>query len=210
MKTSHTFLVISCLSLACWIGCKKTTKRSETSTSSAATTKQYTVDPYRTEIQWTAYKTTDKIPVDGKFTQINLKNPKGGATVLEALNGTEFSIPVSSLFTDNEVRDYKLKTLFFGVMKNTIRLSGKIHLTDEQNGYIDFSMNAVVEKLPFTFTTAGNETTLTAIMNTDSWQAQKAIASINEACYELHKGPDGVSKTWSDVAIRSKIRYKLK
>ena len=38
-------------------------------------------------------------------------------------------------------------------------------------------------------------------MNLDDWSAQKAVASINLACKELHKGKDGVSKTWSEVGI---------
>lgn len=33
------------------------------------------------------------------------------------------------------------------------------------------------------------------------WNALEALAALNKVCFELHKGPDGVSKTWEEVAI---------
>jgi hypothetical protein len=168
----------------------------------------FTVDTNKSEINWTAFKTTAKVPVKGKFTKLNITKSSVGKTYAETLNNTEFSIPVSSIFSNNEDRDYKLKTLFFGVMKNTELLSGTIHITDKISGYVDFSMNGVLEKLAFSYTTSANSIEIKTIMNTDSWQAQSAIASINNACLELHKGADGISKTWSDVAIDLSIYFK--
>lgn len=175
--------------------CKKKTSQT------APTEKNFTIDTNKTDINWTAFKTTDKVPVKGKFTKLNITTNKGGKTYSEALNGVDFSIPVSSIFSNNPDRDNKLKTLFFGVMKNSEILSGKIHITDNVSGFVDFSMNGVVDKLPFSYTTSDKFIQIKTIMNTDSWQAQTAIESLNKACFELHKGADGVSKTWSDVAI---------
>ncbi|MGB2128043.1 MAG: YceI family protein [Flavicella sp.] len=170
--------------------------------------KGYSIDKNRSEINWTAYKTTSKIPVSGKFTILNIKNNIEGKTVTEALDNVEFSIPVSSIFSNNKDRDYKLNKLFFGVMKDTELLSGIMHITDESNGYADFAMNSVIEKLPFTYSVVGEKIEIKAVMNTDSWQAQSAIESINNACLELHKGSDGISKTWSDVAIAISVYFK--
>lgn len=180
--------------------CKEDEKTKKTGTLS--------VDKNRTEINWTAYKTTSKVPVSGKFTSLNIKNEIKGNTVKEALNNVEFSIPVSSIFSNNQDRDYKLKSLFFGVMKNTELLSGTMHIVDDFNGYADFSMNDIIEKLPFTYSVEGKTIEIKAVMNTDSWQAQSAIASINNACLELHKGSDGISKTWSDVGIAISVYFK--
>lgn len=189
-----TVLAISFSSISCKEKAskeKKTEKQEQT----------FTIDANKSEINWTAFKTTDKVPVKGKFTKLTIKNSTPGKTFADALNGTEFSIPVSSLFTNNADRDHKLKTLFFGIMKNAEILSGTIHIDTPQSGYVDFSMNGIIEKLPFSY--SANETSLQikTIMDTNTWQAQAAIESINKACYELHKGADGVSKTWSDVAI---------
>jgi hypothetical protein len=54
-----------------------------------------------TKVSFTAYKTTDKAAVGGIFKEITLTNTTEGETALEALNGTNFSIPVSSLFTND-------------------------------------------------------------------------------------------------------------
>ena len=170
--------------------------------------KGFIVDTNKSEIHWTAYKTTDKVPVKGKFTKLNITKNSQGKTYAETLNGTEFSIPVSSIFSNNADRDYKLKTLFFGVMKNADLLSGTIHIDDANSGYVDFDMNGVVEKLAFEYRTTENSIQISSIMDTSSWQAQAAIASINNACLELHKGTDGVSKTWSDVSIDLSVYFK--
>jgi hypothetical protein len=202
MKNTFLYLLLASFAIIGFNSCKKTTKKS------VPQSKQYSVDPFLTAINWTAYKTTDKVPVSGKFTLLTLENQNKGNSMVEALNGTKFSIPVSSIYSNNEARDYKLKTLFFGVMKNTNFLSGTLYITDNTSGYADFSMNGIIEKLPFTYIIEGDKILLTAVMNTDSWQAQSAIASINSACLELHKGADGISKTWSDVAVRIEVYFK--
>lgn len=191
-------LAISFSSVSCKKKASKETKSEKT----------FSVDANKTEIIWTAFKTTEKIPVKGKFTKVNIKKSASGKTYSEALNGTEFSIPVSSLFSNNADRDNKLKTLFFGVMKNAEILSGTIHIDTDQSGYVDFSMNGLIEKLTFSYTTTENSILIKSIMDTNNWQAQSAIESINNACLELHKGPDGLSKTWSDVAIDITVFFK--
>ena len=38
-------------------------------------------------------------------------------------------------------------------------------------------------------------------MQLKDWNALGALESLNKVCFDLHKGADGVSKTWEDVAI---------
>ncbi len=38
-------------------------------------------------------------------------------------------------------------------------------------------------------------------MNVNNWDAKNALTSLNNECKDLHKGTDGVSKTWEEVAI---------
>jgi hypothetical protein len=42
-------------------------------------------------------------------------------------------------------------------------------------------------------------------MDLKNWNALEALASLNKACEALHTGPDGVSKTWEDVAINASV-----
>lgn len=38
-------------------------------------------------------------------------------------------------------------------------------------------------------------------MDLKNWKAQAAINTLNVVCFDLHKGEDGISKTWSEVKI---------
>lgn len=159
-------------------------------------------------IGWVAYKTTDKIPVKGTFKKIDITKNGYGNSAKEAINEAEFSIPVSSIFTSDVSRDFKLKKFFFGVMDNTKLLSGKLSLATDSTGVASITMNSVTTDLPFTYTLNGKEFTLNATMLLENWQAQNAVDSLNIACKDLHKAADGISKTWNDVAINITTVFK--
>lgn len=154
-----------------------------------------------TEIKFTAYKTTDKIGVGGAFKKIDITNGGEGNTLKEAINDTEFSIPVSSLATMDSSRDYKIKKFFFGIMDNTKLLSGKLQLVDDANGIANITMNGETKPVPFVYTIQRNEFNMKATIDINNWNASKALASLNKVCEDLHKGADGVSKTWSEVDL---------
>ena len=173
-------------------------------------TTKFSIEPKTITVNWTGYKTTDKVAVKGQFKEIEIATIKESETAFDALNGAVFTIPISSLFTDEPERDSKLKTLFFGVMDNTISLSGTLNLEENGIGNIDLLMNGVNNKIPITYIVSGQLVELEGTMNLDDWKGQTALASINEACFDLHKGPDGVSKTWSEVAVNAAVYLKKK
>ena len=160
------------------------------------------------KINWTAYKTTEKLPVNGQFQKVNVTSNGEGNTLKEAINNAEFSIPVSSVFTKDTSRDFKIKKFFFGLMDNTKLLSGKLILENDSIGYSDITMNGITKKLPFKYTINGKVFNLTGNLKITDFGAEKALTSLNDACKDLHKGADGVSKTWDDVAINITSTYK--
>lgn len=182
--------------------CKKETKKEEPKEATVEKKQApFSLQSADNKINWTAYKTTEKIPVKGQFKKINITSGGEGNTAKEALNNTEFSIPVSSIFTSDSGRDFKIKKFFFGVMDKTALLSGKLVLENDSIGYSDITMNNVTKKLPFTYTLDGKKFSLNATMKVSNWEARKALDSLNTICKDLHKGADGVSKTWDEVAI---------
>jgi len=199
MKKILTLILILGISFQ-FTSCK-TEKKKVTEDKKEAKVYPFSLKKAKNTVDWVAYKTTDKIPVKGKFKKITILKKGEGNTAKEAINGTEFSIPVSSIFTADASRDFKLKKFFFGFMDNTKLLSGTLNLSDDTNGIASITMNGVTANLPFTYTLEGKEFKLSATMNLDNWNAQNAIESLNVACKELHKATDGISKTWSDVAI---------
>lgn len=197
-----TKLVLA-LSLVFAVSCKDDTKNSDTkkeTTESVAKTEKFVVKPEGTTVKWTAYKTTEKVPVGGQFVTLNF-DEKAGDSPQDALNNLNFSIPISGLFTDNDSRDLKLKTSFFGEMLNPEFIKGTIKHID--NKYIaSITMNGVTNDLPLEVKiTDERRVAMSATMQLKDWDALGALSILNKVCFDLHKGADGVSKTWEDVSI---------
>ncbi len=171
----------------------------------------YQVHPSATRITWTAYKTSAKVPVKGTFkadtsscSAYATKTP-GSKTLLGAVNGLEFRIPVTDIFSGNEERDGILKQFFFGLMAKTMDLSGTIHLDDENKkaGHVSLTMNSETHDFPVTFTVSGDTVSMNGTLNMEQWNIVEAMNSLNEHCKLKHTGEDGVSKTWSVVDINA-------
>ena len=92
-------ILLLAITLSVFVSCKEE-KKETTTTEEVKTSTQFVVKPEATSVKWTAYKTTDKVGVNGEFTTVKFDN-KSGATPEEALNNLSFSIPVSSLFTND-------------------------------------------------------------------------------------------------------------
>jgi hypothetical protein len=155
----------------------------------------------KNNVDWIAYKTTEKVGVKGEFKKVNITAGGEGNSIKEAINNAEFSIPVSSIFTSDTSRDFKIRKFFFSVMENTELLSGKLVIENDSLGYANIMMNNVTQKLPFTYTITDKDFAMSATMNVNNWDAKNALTSLNNECKDLHKGTDGISKTWEEVAI---------
>ncbi|WP_424000719.1 YceI family protein [Maribacter sp. IgM3_T14_3] len=193
-----------------FFACCKDAKKGEESKNVEATSKateMFSLVQDSTKVSFTAYKTTDKVPVGGKFQKINFTKTNSGTTAMKALNGTEFSIPVSSLFTNDPTgtRDPKLLEFFFGVLKDTELISG-VFKVDGDKSSIDVTLNGETQNIPLAYEMNGNDKiTFLGTMDLANWNAMDAIASINKACEVLHTGKDGVSKTWSEIAVKAEV-----
>lgn len=192
------FMLLSITLAITSVSCKSEKKVEKTDTQIE---KHYSAEEKTTTLNWIAYKTTAKVPVKGQFTKVQFENAKKASTPKEALNGLQFKVPVESIFTKDSLRDGKLKKFLFGAMKNTEFVLGKIHMNNENSGTVDITMNGFTQVLPITYVISGQMITLEAVMDLDNWKAQLALATLNEACKELHTGEDGVTKTWSEVKI---------
>lgn len=192
------------------VSCKKEEKKEspvEETTEVVTKADNLSIVSDSTKVSWTAYKTTDKVAVGGSFTEIELKNTQEGTTPQEILEGASFSIPVSSLFTNNPERDSKLKQFFFGAMTDTELIGGTINFVDGK-ATLMISLNGVAKPVEVESTFENNVFAVNGTLNLEDFNAQQAIESINNVCKDLHKGADGVSKTWSDVAISGSVLFE--
>lgn len=193
------------------VSCKKETKKEEpvetetTEAKEAAVT--YQVSDKGSEIYWTGYKFTNKTAVKGKFKTIEVTNAPVANSPVEAFNGVAFSIPTSSIFSDNEERDGKLKTLFFDIMDTTELITGTFSTKGEEI-FVNLKLNNVMKTVPLTSKISDRHVKLNGTINILDFGAEKAFNSIHKACELLHTGEDGVSKTWEEFGIEAIVYLK--
>lgn len=208
-------LTIVCMAILLSVAFSCSNKKSESAESTEETTEvaapaeTYSLVSDSTKVKFTAYKTTGKVPVGGTFNEINVTNVQSAATPLEALNGVQFGVPVSSLFTNDATgtRDPKIIEFFFGVMKDTEVIKGTLKVAGDSCS-IDLTMNGATVNVPLETAVSGETFTVKGVLDLEKWNALDAVASINKACEALHTGADGVSKTWSEVAVEATLQVK--
>tara|TARA_R110002050_G_scaffold100580_1_gene208169 strand:- start:118992 stop:119633 length:642 start_codon:yes stop_codon:yes gene_type:complete len=210
-----TLLVLSIAVASLSYSCKETKKdkmNDEVTNSTENAKELFSLVTDSTKVSFTAYKTTEKKPVGGTFKTIHITKSNSGETALQAINGTEFSIPVSSLFTNDPTgtRDPKITEFFFDVMKNPELISGTF-IVDGNKCSLDVTLNGETANIPLeTEMNSEDSYTFTGVMDLKKWNATEALASLNKVCEVLHTGPDGVSKTWDEVAIKGEVLFKKK
>ena len=161
-------------------------------------------------LTFTAYKTTKKIGVSGSFKEIITKNDvhKVSGTLPEALNKIEFEIPISSLSTNNPIRDSTVLVSFFKKIQNS-KISGSFKGFQGKMGIamVMLNFNGITQQLPVEFTSDQKTVRFNGLLDLSKWGALSALESINNSCFDLHKGPDGISKTWQEIKIEGQVSF---
>jgi len=158
-------------------------------------------------IKWTAYKFTEKAKVSGSLDSVELflKNESGSITSL--LTGASMKIYTASVNSNNEARDLKLVNYFFKPFQTEV-IKGKILSVSEDSGNLEILMNKVSQKVDYTYNLEADTLHLSALVELSKWNADEALDKLNEVCFDLHKGADGISKLWPDITVD--IRLPLK
>lgn len=164
----------------------------------------YSYDEGTTVLTWTAFKLTEKVGVNGTFDEINVTANDGAADMFEVLSGATFNIPISSLNSQDDVRDPKIKKSFFGVMNETDAINGKVTAIDANGGTVEITMNGVSKSYDGDITVEGEDITLVTTIDILDFNGQEAVDSLGVVCEEKHTGDDGVNKLWTDVDIAVK------
>jgi len=183
------------------VACKSNKKEKITDEVNEINSAMFSVEKANNTVEWTAYKTTDKVAVKGTFKKIEVTANGSGESVKEAIQNMGFSIPVSSIFSGDDSRDFKLRKFFFAAMDQTVNLTGKLSIQTDSTGVASISMNGQSKDVDFKYSIKDKVFSMNTVIDVLDWNAAAAIESLNEACKDLHKGADGVSKTWSEVNL---------
>ena len=147
-------------------------------------------------LQWSAFKTPKKIAVKGTFKDMKLES-HSTQSLNSSLIGTSLTIDTRSVSSGNEGRDIKLVHSYFDLFSNPTIKATIVKVTPKSI-VMALQMNDKRANIIMDYHFI-NETTmqLEGSMDMLKFALGDALKSINEACFDLHKG-----KTWADVTLK--------
>ncbi|MCF8259027.1 MAG: YceI family protein [Flavobacteriales bacterium] len=154
-----------------------------------------------TSVKWTAYKFTEKVGVSGRFDTLQVSGTSEQTDRLAVLANASFSISVASINSANAERDPKIREHFFGTMKETSVLQGRIFSMDSAMAVVELTMNGQMHPMSLAVVNSGNEVKLEGVIDLADWNATSNVEGLNKICRDLHIGPDGISKLWPEVKL---------
>jgi len=171
----------------------------------------YKLDIEKTEIIWNAYKTNDKIKVEGSFNKFSFdREDQSFDSVYNLIDGLQFSINSLSSSSGDSIRDLNLKDYFFKYLTQDFRINGVLGRPINDSIDVIFTIFGKKRVIRLSFVNYVIPTSpsfdqvveLKGKINlAKQFNAMKAYNSIHERCIDLHKGADGVSKTWKEVVV---------
>ncbi len=165
-------------------------------------------------VNWESYKTAAKIGVGGTFDSVKYTAAApSGINFSEILVGSIVVIDTNSVNSKNKGRDETLVKYFFKQMSSNsitakiveVTSSGKHEKDKPKTGTLatEITMNGITKKVPMSYSYDAGILNVNGFIDLFDFSANKALSSINKACFDLHSG-----KTWSDVAIGFSTKIK--
>ena len=157
------------------------------------------IKPESVKVAWTGYKTSAKKAVKGELPAVEILTPKA-KTDAELLSNVAFMIDPAKVTSGDAGRDANLRNSFFKFLKNPY-IKGYVESADKTSAKIMLSMNGVSKLVPFKVKSDGKKYSAEGEIDVMDFAMQKSVEEFNKVCKDLHKGADGVSKTWSTVSL---------
>jgi hypothetical protein len=165
----------------------------------------YSFNPEKTTFNWLAYKLTERVGVPGVVDSASVSGVVTSENPQDVFKNASVTLFIPSLDSKDATRDKKVVDIFFGAMTNIESITGKVmSVTGDKTsgtGEIMLGFNEKSNTLPFEYTITDSRLKLTFVVDFNDFGAEKAVAALNKACDERHKGKDGKSILWPDVKI---------
>ena len=192
------------------ISCNSNNNKEIKQENSKISNNSYQLDIENTKVIWNGYKTNDKVRVVGYFNEFSTdRENQEFNSIDELVNGLAFSIKSSSSLSGDPIRDKNLQVHFFSLLTKEFLINGT--LGKPINDSIDVTFDVFGQKRTLRFgcqhniIPGSNSDYMIEISGSIDLESQfgglKAFNAISKKCYDLHKGADGVSKTWKQVDV---------
>lgn len=154
-----------------------------------------------TVFNWTAFKTTEKTPVGGTFNEIKIEGLEQSDDPKTLIESLTFEMATASVETKDESRNGKIAEFFFA-KNNTPNITGKVKSLEENGkATITINMNALDVDVVGDYTLENGKFQFKTVIDVADWNALPGLELLHENCKDLHKGADGISKTWQEVEL---------
>ena len=169
--------------------------------------------PENTEVNWSAYKTNDKTPVSGSFSEFSSDRENQSFNSIDDLvDGLNFSISSLSSSSGDPLRDLNLKDYFFKYLTDNFEIKGTLGRPINDSIDIIFDVLGQKKSIRFGFYTYTVPScpyddqiiSIRGKINLINQFDEIAYNSLHARCIDLHKGADGISKTWEEVDVHIK------
>ena len=174
----------------------------------------YQFDIENTKVIWNGYKTNDKIKVVGYFNEFSCdRENQEFSSIEELVTGLQFSIKSSSSVSGDPIRDQNLKDHFFKYLTDDFVINGILNQVVNDSIDVTFDVFGKTKKIRLAFLYNiipgcpyfDHIVEIKGSINLESqFDALKAYNAISNKCYDLHKGADGIPKTWKQVDVHVK------
>jgi len=143
----------------------------------------YTYNADSTSLNWTAFKTTDRVGVNGSFKKLKVSVADSAYSIKEVMESVEFVVDVNSIFTNNPERDETLRKFFFASLEDGGEIYGEVKIVEGDNrsggGTVKLKLNGIARDVGFEYEVSGANVLLRTKINLDSFNGQGAIETLN-------------------------------
>ena len=195
----HFFLTITLLSI--FLSCNQDNRKSSKAIIKTESC-TYGFNEKETKVSWNAYKTTDKVMVAGYFESLTTdRTGKKYETINEFVNGINFSINSSSSLSGDSSRDMSVRDYFFNLFTENFEINGNLEVVSQKLIIAHLDIYGVDTPVSLSYDISDEIILMKGSISLNKIGAINAYNSIHEKCIDLHRGPDGISKTWDTVDI---------
>ncbi|NDG85317.1 MAG: hypothetical protein EBX52_09830 [Proteobacteria bacterium] len=189
------------------------------SLSANAATCTHSLDSQSLQVNWTAFKTTAKVPVKGSFAEVallgDLESTQGVPGLLSGLDAEIDLKDEKGIRTGNPARDLTLFKHFFGLFKKSPLMKGEIRSVhgDDHDGSFELhlTLNQKTRPIPMHYRRdAKGAFEATGNLDVLDFGLSGPFEDLHQTCKALHTGNDGISKTWSQVVLKIEARISEK
>ena len=166
---------------------------------------EYSYDNSSTQLYWTAFKHTARVEVKGQMDSIKVSGTVAAENMIDVIKEASIILYPKSVDSKDPIRDQKITSSFFGSMENTEEITASIKSVngnDEKGtGTLSLTLNNFTKDVAMEYIVEGETIQFRCALDFMDWNCTDAMANLQKACEEQHKGVDGKPVFWPDAKI---------